>query len=147
MSSDLLHGSAGVGKSALAQFFAGSCESEGRLGGSFFFNCADPKRSSWHGLLPTIAYQLAASVPGLLLPVQQAIEHDKLIVGRAMNWQFQKLIIEPFRQITHLPSIPIIILDGLDECADHGVQQQIARQSAIRREHIDDDHHEVSFRA
>ncbi|KAJ6578716.1 hypothetical protein DFH09DRAFT_1148168 [Mycena vulgaris] len=122
-----LHGSAGMGKSAIAQMFAGDCQAQGRLGASFFFRRGHPKRGTWHGLFPTIAYQLATSLSQLLLPVQQAVESDKLVVGRAMPVQFQKLILEPFRRTTDLEFKPVVVLDGLDECADHKVQQQILR--------------------
>ncbi|KAJ7652276.1 hypothetical protein B0H17DRAFT_957988, partial [Mycena rosella] len=53
------NGSAGMRKSAIAQMFAGQSRALGRLGASFFFKRGDPKRGSWHGLFPTIAYQLA----------------------------------------------------------------------------------------
>ncbi|KAJ7144278.1 hypothetical protein C8R44DRAFT_759693 [Mycena epipterygia] len=120
-----LHGSAGVGKSAIAQMFAGECHRQRRLGGSFFFRRGHQKRGTWHGLITTIAYQLAHSVPEFLLPLQQAVDSDKLVVGRAMAVQFQRLLVEPFNHTPALQIIPVIVLDGLDECEDHKVQQQI----------------------
>ncbi|KAJ7891944.1 hypothetical protein B0H13DRAFT_1538744, partial [Mycena leptocephala] len=122
-----LHGSAGVGKSAIAQMFAVDCQAQGRLGASFFFRRGDPKRGSWNGLFTTIAYQLATSVTELVLPIQQAVESDKLIAGRAITVQFQRLFSAPLQSTQALRSMPIIVLDGLDECADHKVQQQILR--------------------
>ncbi|KAJ7722069.1 hypothetical protein DFH07DRAFT_1007248 [Mycena maculata] len=120
-----LYGSAGVGKSAIAQMFAGDCQSRNRLGASFFFRRGHPRRGTWNNLFPTIAYQLAHSVSELFLPIQQAVENDKLVVGRAMEVQFQKLIIEPLRNAP-APKFPsIIVLDGLDECEDYTTQQQI----------------------
>ncbi|KAJ6531511.1 hypothetical protein DFH09DRAFT_1409289 [Mycena vulgaris] len=67
------------------------------------------------------------SVPALLLPIRQAVEHDKLVVGRAMAASFEQLLVEPFKNVQELQHIPVIVLDGLDECADHKVQQQILR--------------------
>ncbi|KAJ6553060.1 hypothetical protein B0H19DRAFT_1295634, partial [Mycena capillaripes] len=122
-----LHGSAGAGKSAIAQMFAGKIQSEGRLGATFFFKRGHAKRGTWHSLIPTIAYQLAGSVSELLLPVQQAVERDKLVVGRAMAVSFQQLLVETFKNIPDLQTTPVIVLDGLDECADNKVQQQILR--------------------
>ncbi|KAJ7106298.1 hypothetical protein C8R44DRAFT_886172 [Mycena epipterygia] len=122
-----LHGSAGMGKSAIAQMFAGECHKEGRLGASFFFRRGHPKRGTWHGLITTIAYQLVKSVPEFLLPLQQAMEADKLVGGRAIPVQFQRLLVEPFKDLSGLRSIPVIVLDGLDECADHTAQQHILR--------------------
>ncbi|KAJ6531474.1 hypothetical protein DFH09DRAFT_1044486 [Mycena vulgaris] len=94
-----LHGCAGAGKSAIAQMFAGNIQREGRLGASFFFKRGHTKRGTWHSLIPTISYQLAISVPALLLPIQQAVEHDKLVVGRAMAASFEQLLVEPFKNV------------------------------------------------
>ncbi|KAF7353071.1 NACHT domain-containing protein [Mycena venus] len=120
-----LYGAAGMGKSAIAQMFAGDCQAEGRLGASFFFRRGHPNRGTWKRLFTTLAYQLATSVSELLLPVQRAVEDDKLVVGRTMVVQFQKLFLSPFQNTPNLQSMPIIVLDGLDECKDHHVQQQI----------------------
>ncbi|KAF7335786.1 hypothetical protein MVEN_02234600 [Mycena venus] len=120
-----LHGSAGAGKSAIAQMFAGECQALGWLGASFFFKRRNSKRGTWDGLFPTIAYQLAKSVPSFLPSLQQAMDDDVLLVGRTMAAQFQHLLVEPFTKVSALQSVPIIILDGLDECADQKVQQQI----------------------
>ncbi|KAJ7834134.1 hypothetical protein B0H14DRAFT_3142429 [Mycena olivaceomarginata] len=120
-----LHGCAGAGKSAIAQMFAKSLQTEGRLGASFFFQRGHLKQGTWHSLIPTIAYQLATSVTELLLPIQRAVEGDKLIVGRALAISFQVLLVEPLKKLSDLQRTPVIVLDGLDECADHKIQQQI----------------------
>ncbi|KAJ7117025.1 hypothetical protein C8R44DRAFT_925889 [Mycena epipterygia] len=122
-----LHGSAGMGKSAIAQMFAGECHKQGQLGASFFFRRGHAKRGTWNGLVTTITYQLAKSVPEFLLPLQQAMEAEKLIVGRAIPVQFQRLLVEPFRHAPPPQIIPVMILDGLDECDYHKIQQQILR--------------------
>ncbi|KAJ7478157.1 hypothetical protein FB451DRAFT_182137 [Mycena latifolia] len=133
-----LHGCAGMGKSAIAQMFAGDCQAQGRLGASFFFKRGHPKRGTWHGLFTTLAYQLATSIPELLLPVQQAMDADKLVVGRAMTVQFCRLFVEAFKNTPDLRFMPVIVLDGLDECADHKVQQQILHLfiDTIRDHHL-----------
>ncbi|KAJ6530452.1 hypothetical protein DFH09DRAFT_879550, partial [Mycena vulgaris] len=115
-----LNGSAGIGKSAIAQMFAGESQTQGRLGASFSFKRGHHKRGTWDGLFPTIAYQLATAIPGLSLPIQQAVEADKL-----MSLQFRRLIIEPFQQTTPLGFLPVIVVDGLDEFDDHGIQEKI----------------------
>ncbi|KAJ6601970.1 hypothetical protein DFH09DRAFT_1481189, partial [Mycena vulgaris] len=120
-----LNGSAGIGKSAIAQMFAGESQTQGRLGASFSFKRGHHKRGTWDGLFPTIAYQLATAIPGLSLPIQQAVEADKLVGGRAMSLQFRRLIIEPFQQTTPLGFLPVIVVDGLDECDDQGIQEKI----------------------
>ncbi|KAJ7721621.1 hypothetical protein B0H16DRAFT_1386169, partial [Mycena metata] len=121
-----LYGAAGMGKSAIAQMFAGDLHNQGRLGASFFFRRGHSKRGTWDGLFATLAYQLATSVSELFFPIQRAVEADKLIVGRAMTAQFQKLLLHPFQNTpTNRRFIPVIVIDGLDECKDHKIQQQI----------------------
>jgi hypothetical protein len=120
-----LHGSAGVGKSSIAQMFASDCETRGRLGASFFFKRGHVKRGTWNNLFTTIAYQLTISIPELFPAIQQAMEQDKLVVGRSLAVQFQKLLAEPIKNAPAIQFLPILVLDGLDECQDHKVQQQI----------------------
>ncbi|KAJ7619766.1 hypothetical protein DFH06DRAFT_72308 [Mycena polygramma] len=122
-----LYGSAGMGKSAIAQTFAAERQEDGILGGSFFFRRGDPGRGTWKGLFPTLAYQLAASYPEFGDALRQAIERDKLVFGQAMRHQFQKLIVGPFEQTPPLRAPPIIVIDGLDECADHDVQTMLLK--------------------
>ncbi|KAJ7660323.1 hypothetical protein DFH06DRAFT_393706, partial [Mycena polygramma] len=117
-----LYGSAGMGKSAIAQTFAAKCQDDGILGASFFFKRGDVERGNWKTVFPTLAYQLAASYPQFGDALRQAIEKDKLVLGQAMRHQFQKLIVGPFEQTPPLLVPPIIVIDGLDECADHPVQ-------------------------
>ncbi|KAJ6529853.1 hypothetical protein B0H19DRAFT_530292 [Mycena capillaripes] len=122
-----LHGAAGAGKSAIAQMFAGNCHTMGRLGASFFFKRGHPKRGTWNGLVTTIAYQLSMAIPALLFPLQQAVDLDPLLLGRAMPLQFERLFVQLFTNPAARQFTPVIIVDGLDECADHSVQQQILR--------------------
>ncbi|KAJ7133778.1 hypothetical protein C8R46DRAFT_1015167 [Mycena filopes] len=118
-----LHGSAGMGKSAIAQDFASRCQEAGILGASFFFKRGSPDRGTWKGLFPTIAYQLATSFAELEEPIQRAVAKDKLVVGQTMRHQMQKLLLGPFYEATSLRNLPpIIVLDGLDECEDHSTQ-------------------------
>ncbi|KAJ7660279.1 hypothetical protein DFH06DRAFT_393013 [Mycena polygramma] len=117
-----LHGSAGIGKSAIAQTFAAKCEEEGLLGASFFFKRGDPERGNWKGLFSTLVYQLAVSFPELRDALRRIVEADKLVFGQSMRHQFQKLIVAPFEQSPPLATRPIVVIDGVDECEDHGNQ-------------------------
>ncbi|KAJ7840036.1 hypothetical protein B0H13DRAFT_2366411 [Mycena leptocephala] len=85
----------------------------------------DLERGTWNRLFTTLAYQLALSVPGLSPPVQRAVEMDGLIVAREMELQFQRLIVEPFKQAAENQTTPILVIDGLDECDDYRMQQRI----------------------
>ncbi|KAJ7820858.1 hypothetical protein B0H13DRAFT_2129822 [Mycena leptocephala] len=120
-----LHATAGAGKSAIAQTFAGMCDQDGRLGGSFFFKRAHPQRGTWHGVLATLAYQLAMFSPDLCAPIQQTIETDKLLIGKALSVQFHKLFVLAFKGVTSLHRLPVVVIDGLDECENHRIQGQI----------------------
>ncbi|KAJ7206397.1 hypothetical protein GGX14DRAFT_367279, partial [Mycena pura] len=121
-----LYGTAGAGKSAIAQEFASKCNTQGCLGASFFFRRGHPKRGTWDGLINTIAYQLAIVIPEFAIPLQQIINSNRLIANHSIPLQFQKTLIETFRCMpqTSIP-LPIVVLDGLDECADIKNQQQI----------------------
>jgi hypothetical protein len=56
-------GPAGFGKSAIAQSMAEACAAEGTLAASFFFSRRHAERSNSKRLFPTIALQLATSIP------------------------------------------------------------------------------------
>ncbi|KAJ7608173.1 hypothetical protein FB45DRAFT_388970 [Roridomyces roridus] len=129
-----LHGPAGVGKSAIVKDFAVESQARGRLGAAFFFRLGQPTRGTWHGLFPTLAYQLAILVPALSDAIHEAVDQDRLIDGRAMSVQFERLLVDPFRQTPAIRPVPLLILDGLDECADYRLQQQIILlfETAIR---------------
>ncbi|KAJ6473467.1 hypothetical protein DFH09DRAFT_1343542 [Mycena vulgaris] len=133
-----LHGSAGAGKSAVAQRFAADCHEQGTLGGSFFFQRGNTHRGTWKLVIPTLAYQLAASYPELRLIIQDAVETDRLVVGQAMRLQFQKLIAAPLAQAPPLTFRPIIVIDGLDECEGHDAQVMLLQLiiEALHRHHL-----------
>ncbi|KAJ7614337.1 hypothetical protein FB45DRAFT_842248 [Roridomyces roridus] len=122
-----LHGCAGIGKSAIAQQFAASCQARGQLGGSFFWKRSDAGRGHWRSLFPTLAYQLATSFPGISPLIQRAVETDRLVASKSMRHQLEKLIILPFREAPKLKSRPVWVLDGLDECEDHAIQTMLLR--------------------
>ncbi|KAJ7489264.1 hypothetical protein FB451DRAFT_1125557 [Mycena latifolia] len=132
-----LHGPAGAGKSAIAQSFCQKLESEGRLGGSFFFKRGHPSRGNASKLFPTLAYQLAVLLPEFKRGVIQRVEEDPSIVDKSHSIQLQKLIIEPF-QDTGLTLTLIMVIDGLDECQGQDIQQEVLRSigNSFQRSHL-----------
>ncbi|KAJ7093777.1 hypothetical protein C8R44DRAFT_953092, partial [Mycena epipterygia] len=122
-----LHGPAGAGKSAIAQAFSERLEVAGRLGGSFFFKRDHPTRGNAKALFSTLAYQLALLIPWLKARIMQKVEDDPSIIGRSMEIQLQQLILEPCQSVDHndIFRSVIIIIDGLDECEDQNIQQEI----------------------
>ncbi|KAJ7450816.1 hypothetical protein FB451DRAFT_1101663 [Mycena latifolia] len=119
-----LYGPAGAGKSAIMWSLCEKLEAAGRLGGTFFFKRGHPTRGNAKALFSTIAYRLALRVPWLKGPISQAVENDPSLVGSAPNIQFQKLILGPCQSADNQDP-PIIIIDGLDECEGHQMQQEI----------------------
>ncbi|KAJ7264174.1 hypothetical protein C8J57DRAFT_1331989 [Mycena rebaudengoi] len=70
-----------------------------------------PKRGTWNGLFTSLAYQLATSVSELHLPVQQAVEADKLVVGRAMtDHKIQQKILHLFITVIRDYYLPVRLL-------------------------------------
>ncbi|TFK67694.1 hypothetical protein BDN72DRAFT_84938 [Pluteus cervinus] len=109
-------GWAGVGKSALAQSIAELFFKRGQLAASFFFSRATPDRDHIHTFVPTIAYQLATSVPGAREIIVQQMVRDATIFEKSFDGQWKALVVETLRKVPP-PSVPmLIIIDGIDEC-------------------------------
>ncbi|KAJ7834460.1 hypothetical protein B0H14DRAFT_2363830, partial [Mycena olivaceomarginata] len=121
-----LNGPAGAGKSAITQSFCNRLEEHHCLGASFFFKRGNPSRGTGNKLFPTLAYQLALSLPSLKQAVSQIVEDDPSIVDRALPTQLEKLIIGPCRHIMQSRTF-VIVIDGLDECEGKELQCEIIR--------------------
>ncbi|KAJ7902273.1 hypothetical protein B0H13DRAFT_1717572 [Mycena leptocephala] len=131
-----LHGPAGAGKSAIMRTFAERLANDKQLGGSFFFKRGHATRGNAQKLFATIAYQLALCVPQLKSRISQIIEDDPSLVGRSMAVQMQSLIVAPCLSESNI-QLPVILIDGLDECEGHLVQQEILRLIAqSMRKHL-----------
>ena len=126
-----LYGPAGSGKSTIAHAIAERCEQEsestprieypkGRLAASFFFSRGTEDRSVITYFFPTIAYQLAISLPSIRNDMREALRGDPLIVSQSPKDQFKKLIVDPILPFTESESIStmIVVVDGLDECEE-----------------------------
>ncbi|KAJ3567726.1 hypothetical protein NP233_g6181 [Leucocoprinus birnbaumii] len=127
-----LWGSAGCGKSAVAQTFADKCLGHGRLGASFFFSRPN-RRNNPKTVVPTLVYQLATHCPAYKAIITYRLSEDSHLLSKAIPVQFKKLIIEPFADLQQRGVIStqqpfVIILDGLDECQDEFAQCEIVRQ-------------------
>ncbi|KAJ7700422.1 hypothetical protein B0H17DRAFT_925538, partial [Mycena rosella] len=121
-----LHGPAGAGKSAIMWSLCERLQNAGRIGGTFFFKRGHPTRGNVRALFSTIAYRLALRIPWLKGPISQAVENDPSLISSTPRIQFQQLILGPCRaRADQAPAI--IIIDGLDECEGHQMQQEILR--------------------
>ncbi|KAF8160202.1 hypothetical protein K438DRAFT_1942388 [Mycena galopus ATCC 62051] len=121
-----LHGPAGAGKSALMQTLYRKLRTADHLGGAFFFKRSHTTRGNANALFATLAYQLALNSDELKLPISRSVECDPSVVGRLMDIQLQKLIVEPCQSLANCPPV-ILLIDGLDECQDQSTQQEIIR--------------------
>jgi len=126
-----VYGPAGAGKSAIAQTIAEMCEEEMILLASFFFSRNDPSRSTVKPLVATIAYQIIFNLPQTRDIILSAIERDPLIFTKSLAVQVKSLITRPLQSVAETgffsekTSRRLIIIDGLDECSDPKVQQNI----------------------
>ncbi|KAF8173244.1 hypothetical protein K438DRAFT_1772339 [Mycena galopus ATCC 62051] len=122
----LVHGPSGSGKSAISQTVAEYCAESGQLGATFFFSHGKGDLSDGRLLVPTIAYKLAAKIPGLRAPLSRAIQSNASILSQgSLEVQILKFIIEPFSMIQHPPLPTLIIIDGLDACESAEMQHRI----------------------
>ncbi|KAM6499617.1 hypothetical protein JOM56_005125 [Amanita muscaria] len=104
-----LYGPAGAGKSAIAQTIAHEYK-KGEVVATFFFFRSDAGRNNGNRLFPTIAWQLAFSIPDV-------------------ETQFEQLVAHVFRSTNNITSqmphpAPVVIIDGIDECSDEKLQRR-----------------------
>ncbi|KAK7042945.1 hypothetical protein VNI00_008682 [Paramarasmius palmivorus] len=130
-----LHGSAGVGKSAIAQHLAEKYARSGRLGAAFFFSRSDSSRDKIRPLVASIAYQFCK--PGspfrttLGPAIIDTIRSDPNIFHTSCENQIQQLLVELSSNLhtaaTEEQGFPpyLIIIDGLDECIDRAEQERV----------------------
>ncbi|KAJ7874872.1 hypothetical protein B0H13DRAFT_2551360 [Mycena leptocephala] len=107
-----LYGPAGAGKSAIAQSMAENWTVNSKLAAAFFARWRTGG-SSGKSPFPTIAYQLALHNPNLRQCIGLAVEADPAICDKALEEQFQALIVNPMGQLEiELSSPYLIIIDG-----------------------------------
>ncbi|KAJ3571741.1 hypothetical protein NP233_g3549 [Leucocoprinus birnbaumii] len=119
-----LLGSAGVGKSAIAQTIAEEAQRAGRLGGTFFFSRPNG-RDDPLTVIPTLVHQLVVRFPSYKQIIARVLAKDSTIFEKGLETQFRLLIVQPFQDLQRSqPFIhPIlVVLDGLDECRSEDAQ-------------------------
>ncbi|KAM6499294.1 hypothetical protein JOM56_004802 [Amanita muscaria] len=123
-----LYGPAGAGKSAIAQTIADEYNERG-LAATFFFYRSDPGRNNGNRLFPTIAWQLAFSIPPTKDFIVHALNKIPHIPTKAVEPQFEQLVAHPFKPTNNIASqmsqpAPVVIIDGVDECSEEKLQQR-----------------------
>ncbi|KAG7416015.1 Vegetative incompatibility protein HET-E-1 [Fusarium oxysporum f. sp. rapae] len=114
-----LNGMAGTGKSTIARTVAHSRSNRGDLGASFFFKRGEMDRGNLNKFMPTLAYQLALSIPGVAFFIRKTLDANPAIVGKSVKEQFEKLIQEPLCEAAATATTPssiVMVIDALDEC-------------------------------
>jgi hypothetical protein len=130
-----VRGSAGTGKSAVAQSFGDACGEEKKHGASYFFS-RTAGRNKLETVVPTIVCQLATTIPEYRSLIGHQLAKNPFLLRQSPPVQFRELIVEPFatlqRQRSRQPIV--IILDGLDECEGEKAQLEILQMitTAIR---------------
>ncbi|KAJ5992193.1 NACHT and WD40 domain protein [Penicillium sp. IBT 35674x] len=114
-----LNGMAGTGKSTISRTVATFFNETNTLAASFFFKRGETDRGNAQKFFPTIARQLAISIPQILPSIQQAVDNKPGITTKMMRDQFYHLILQPLRslELFGLPARTVVmVVDALDEC-------------------------------
>jgi hypothetical protein len=117
----VIRGAAGTGKSTIAREICRQLEAINRLGGSFFFVQSDAgDLKSTKGVIPTIAFQLAALQEAFRPYIAKAARKYTNFESASPKNQMKSLIIDPVMnaqaECPWLATIPVVIvLDALDE--------------------------------
>ncbi|KAG1718434.1 hypothetical protein EDB19DRAFT_1984152 [Suillus lakei] len=125
-----LHGTAGVGKSAVAFTVAERMRDlkasekttvEKRLAGTFFFSRTTRNRSTAAYVFATLAYQLVRNFPSVRSEVSKAIIDNPAVLepNSSFRDQMEVLFLLPLRKFHHrLRGCPplLFVIDALDEC-------------------------------
>ncbi|KAF7372920.1 NACHT domain-containing protein [Mycena sanguinolenta] len=118
----------GQGNLPSCKLLQANCEIVGDLEVASSSNGGHATRGNAKTLFATIAYQLALAVPWLHTSISRIVEDDPSVIVRSIAIQIKTLVFDPCRSHVHQNCDPIIILiDGLDECEGHEVQEEILR--------------------
>lgn len=120
-------GPAGVGKSAVAQSCADLLDTKNKLGAALFFSRPN-RRDDPNTLFTSLSYQVAtrSRLYGDIL--DREIWNDPTLVKKSIVRQFQELLVKPLQELRvrgENMEERVIIIDGLDECADNKTQCDI----------------------
>ena len=125
-----LYGAAGIGKSAIAQTIAETCDQRKLLLASFFFSRTDSTRNTVNPLVATITYQIGNAIPQIQELILKVVERNEKIFTESLATQLAELICRPLSEFADgehgiFNSPRLVIIDGLDECFGPDIQSQI----------------------
>ncbi|RXW22719.1 hypothetical protein EST38_g3144 [Candolleomyces aberdarensis] len=138
-----VHAPAGYGKTAVAGTVSKKLGSRTDLdfnpvGATFFFWRTSPERNNPARFIITLAYQFAMSIPDLAPHVESAVKRNPMVLNKTLEAQLMKLIVEPFKALGELDSMPhrLVIVDGLDECINSDQESRVEKHYAEDQEHV-----------
>src|SRR6201996_5794627 len=128
-----LYGPAGAGKSTIAYTIAEQCDEQSprSLAFSYFFSRRNTNRNDLTKFIPTFAHQLVSMIPSLDQPMKKAIASDRSIFSRRLEYQVEKLIIDPLREIRDQIPLMVVVIDGLDEYSEENSKVPLSRLVGI----------------
>ncbi|KAG8730511.1 hypothetical protein FRC11_006551, partial [Ceratobasidium sp. 423] len=114
-----MSGMPGMGKTAISHSLCEWLEDEELLGASYFCTRTSPVCSGLGQLIPTIAYQLADSLPRFRRALCKALKRHRGCHSLEPQLQFKRLLSEPLQEAKdQIPENKVIVIDGLDEYED-----------------------------
>ncbi|CCO33880.1 Vegetative incompatibility protein HET-E-1 [Rhizoctonia solani AG-1 IB] len=123
-----MNGMAGTGKTTIAYSVCAELQKASRLGASFFCSRTIQECRQAKHIIPTIAYQLARFSHPFQYALDKVLQEDSDVHTRALNIQYQKLLLEPLTEAkASLPTDFIVVIDALDECENEDIVSQILR--------------------
>ncbi|KAM6490247.1 hypothetical protein JOM56_013461, partial [Amanita muscaria] len=116
-----LNGPVAVGKSVIAKTISGFHD---QIVAAFFFSTSPDKSAAT--LCPTLAWQLARSIPDTKKHIIASLKNSGSLQTSQIEEQFDLLIIQPLKSTT-LRSRPVMVIDGVDECTDESMLVRFLR--------------------
>ncbi|KAM6488758.1 hypothetical protein JOM56_014956 [Amanita muscaria] len=100
-----------------------------KVAATFFFCRSDATRNDGNILFTTLAYQLSISIPAIKDLVAKSLNERPDLLMTGIETQFEQLIVRPLQELNSavLPVPAIVIIDGLDECADEKLQRRLLK--------------------
>ncbi|KAG9078862.1 hypothetical protein FRC06_008125, partial [Ceratobasidium sp. 370] len=125
-----VNGQAGLGKSTIATSVCQKLESLGLLACSFFCKRDDPEQRNPQRLLTTIIRSLAHQHDLYAKALVGVIQQDSSICGSPVETQYNKLIVDLFKQpeLSTSNSEFVVVVDALDECGDNDTRKKMLGQ-------------------
>ncbi|KAG8867352.1 hypothetical protein FRC20_006004 [Serendipita sp. 405] len=111
-----LHGTPGIGKTAMAHSICARLHKEGRLGGTFFCRHDDLDLSDPTSVLPTLIFNLAETWGAYRKLIVDKLCKDPRLTRYSAD---ERLLFRPLESLSSNPPHPLVlVVDALDECGD-----------------------------